>query len=1585
MATVPTRAAAVQQKDRSIRMHATAASAVGIVHLGWLLVGGLGTWWIAVPFLVLEGWGLAQFGLRAMLSWDTSAPQAEPESHPETVDRDVDIVVTCTFHTPEELERTLVSCRSVRHHRRTIVTMQTARPELLEITQSFDVDVVVAEGNHVDGFWAGARTSPFAFWLEAGQVPMPNCIEALAPTFSDAGVAYVQAGIGQLNTDSFAHLRGGRDEDAFQSRVVQPRLGSRGEASWRGGGSMVRTLAIASSGGFDPNDQASLQRAMIRLQGNGWKSHYCAEPVVVHAAAPDSLGAYLMVRRRSAIELLRVFRTPENPLRHAGLSRRQRLDHLALALGFASSVRQLSLTLLLIAILLTGAVPYSGTGGVWAAVWVPAQLLMVRANRLLARGTMERGDWTRQAWRTLAADLNAFATVLGLRRRVVAFYKTSGSGFGALEKMRLASVVLIVLDLAVVARGLTLIWPRILPRFSMSGRIIALGVGLMVIVAVVDVLQVAVRRKQRRASFRLSTDLVAVIDGHLVHVVDLAVKGLGSHLHGSSCPFELGQRVPITLRLPENSDAEQTLELDGVVRSLVDRGDHQRVGLQFGDLSPAVRTGLIAYCAVGHHTNAEKTEAHDVDPSRFEVRAPRGKLTKVASVAAMFVGVVVLFAGPAAPAALADVVTTTSVCLQTSTGAPLAGASAGFQYDEAWHSIGVTGEDGCVEGQMPGKKTRVELVHQDIRQVIRQDLGTEPRVQFSTIAVGISLTDPSGGPLADGAVQFRSAGTWKPVGVTDETGALFIEILASRRPFTMTLDGVRAEQTVDLRKTDAVSFATAPFQVSLHDSTGAPVEGGAVEYRGDDWISLGTTDANGMLSGEMLPGRVRFAMAAHGGRTTIRQQLSADSSVRFQTLPVTIDFADSTGAPLAGALVELDSAGWGELGTTDETGQIQTELLPQTRSFRVSHGQRRVRIRQDIAKDPVVRFQTVLASVAVASLDGSPLVGVPIEVHGSEWDALGSTDATGHLEAELLPVRTRFRVSWGGLRSQVRQDLASERNVQVSTVEAIIRVVDSTGEPIVGTQVDLNAQRWTFMGRTDSQGEVRREVLPTSIGFRVLHDGLRKFTRINAAVAPEAEFQTVPLRADEPGGIVEFKAGSWRPFSDGVEVLPVRLQIRLADGSKRTVNLAANSVNHLPSGTVEPLPEAGGDLEISGAGALADAPSDSAAAGETTTTTSVVGATLSTNAAPTTIFDAAENANGLSANGGVTTPTEPGESVETTVPDAVDDEAAALQDTADGSVSTTAAPGTVASVASTSSTVVASTSTSSEPPGTTSTTVAAANQPTSTAPTTIVEDLPETTTVPAADDAVTTTTILATADPETASTTEPADAGTSATSTTEAVGGGDLDSDELEDGETEVADSGNTEDAQEENSEQDASGGEVADQEIVQEVAGAVIFATPGELFDSAAVATTFTWTSPDAHTDRVLEVSLEDAAVYTDVGTASTVGYAFRVDNLTDIDLDHGSTVELHLPAAAELTAESQEEWECDANGTTWRCTHIGPLLADSSSTIHVAAALPKPDVLAISSGERSADFVVLAAAAAIMLGTLYGGVAISGRPRQR
>ena len=1582
MHTVSTRAAATQNEDRALHRRVLAAVLLWVAHLGWLLIGGPGNWLVALAFITLELWGLAQFGLRAMLAW-SSTPTDVAKRGP--VEFPVDIVITCTFHSAEELERTLISCRGVRHARRIIVTMQQERAELLAVLEPHDVELVIVPGNHVDGFWAGAQHSRMALWLEAGQVPMPECIEALARHFSDSSVAYVQAGLGQLNTDSFAHLRGGRDEDAFRSRVVQPALGERGGASWRGGGSMVRVLAVASSGGFDAGDQAALQRSMVRLQAGGWTCRHHGGAEVVHAAAPDSLGTYLMARRRAAIESLRVFTTPENPIRHVGLSRRQRLDHVALATGFASSLRQFALVLLLIAVLLSGAVPYGGTGEVWAALWVPLQLLVVGANRRMARGTMERGDWTRQAWRTLAADLNAFSTVLGIQRRVVHFHATAGSGLGALGKLRLPAATLLALDVAIVARGLTLVWPRLLPRFSLSGRLVALALGVVVIVVLADVLQMAVRRKQRRTSFRLATDLPAVIDGRPVQVVDLAVKGLGSKLRMPASPFVLDQTVSVSLRLPATHGMAETLTLRGTVRSLVDLGDSQRIGIQFHGLTAGNRTSLISYCAVGHHTGADAdTTVHDVDPSRFEVAAPRGTGTKLLSAVAMLLGVIVLFAGPAAPAAFADVAATSTVCLHTSTGAPVAGANAAFEYDGAWQSIGTTDATGCVNGQMPGVKTRVELVHQDIRQVIRQHLGNDPVVHFATVPVRIELADASGEPLAGGAVQFRSAGTWKPLGATGADGRLTVELLASRRPFSMTLDGVRVERTVDLREVASVPFAATAYEVTLHNSSGDPLPDAIVEYRGEDWTQLGVTSEDGTFRAEMLPGRVRFAVRAGGGRTTLRQDLAADPTVRFTTNRTVVEFADSAGSAIPGALIEIQSNGqWTELGRTDPAGQLTTELLPESRSFRVSHAGRRLRVRQDIVEDPTVRFATVRSAVVVQSPDGTPLPGVEVDAHGEGWSALGSTDANGRVEAELLPLRTRFRLSHEGLRMQVRQDLAEEPTVAVATTEAVVRLVDSTGAPIAGSQVDIKTGRWVLMGTTDGNGEVRREVLPTGVSARVLHEGLRKLVRWNVSDTPLHQIQTVPLIADAEVAVDEYRAGSWRPFADGVEVLPVRLQVRLEDGSRHTVTAAEAAVTFVPSGLTEPLttpdaaeaqPSAGVDEPDSTSTTTSTVPNTTtssvaddtgptdrglAAVAPTTTTALEASSETSTTAPPieptTTTTAGSSSTEATTTTGPASTTTVSSSSTSTTsvAPEqptttrAVEATVPTTTIEPDGTTTTVVAPATVEDATTTSApepeSAGASGPTTTEPTEA-STTSSAVAGPTTAAPTTSTAAAPTTTepTDATSEPAETTTTI---ADPTGTPGDEAADDG---------------------DGASDGDDSAPTE------------------AEPVQAVAGGVVLAAPDEVFPSEAM-TTFAWSSPDAVATEVLAVSLEDAAVYTQVGSATTVGYEFLIDNLSDVDLAHGSVIELHIPDAMELTPETQDEWDCDAQGTTWRCRHVGPFLADSSSTIRVAAAIPAPEVIAVASGDRTEDFGILAAAAALMLAVLYAGLSLAGRGADR
>lgn len=1457
--------------DRAARRAAALSVALGCAYLIWLALGGVGSPWLFGPFVVLEIWGVGQFLLRATLTWQHVPEHIELDQE-SRVDRPVDLVVTCTFQTAEDLERTLVSCRSVRHAARTTVALQTDRAELLEVTQMFDVDVIVTGGNHVDAFWAAARTSEFAMWLIAGQVPAPGCIETMISEFEDASVAFVQAEVGMLNTDSFAHLRGGRDEEAFHSRVIQPILGSRGAASWRGGGSMVRMLAIASSGGLDSNDQAALERSVIRLQAGGWTSRYCGNPVLVHSAAPDSLGAYLMLRRRSAIELLRVFKTDENPLRHRGLSRRQRLDHVALAAGFASSVRQLGLTLVLTVILFTGAVPFGGSTTAWAAIWVPLQLATMRANRLLARGTMQRGDWTRQAWRTLAADLNAFATVLGLRRSVATFYRTSGSGFGAIEKMRFATIVLLLLDVAVAVRGLTLVWPRILPRFSMSGRIMALGLGVLVVLTIVDVLQVAVRRRQRRATFRLSTNLVAIIEGQLVHVVDLAVAGLGAQIYASECRFDVGQAVPIILRVPMNSGEEQKLELVGEVRSVVEREDHYRIGVAFGELPRDVRTGLISYCAVGHHEiKGRESAEHDVHPSRFEVPVARSNLTKLCSAGAMLIGVAVFFAGPAAPGALADVVAPVSVCLESSTGAPLAGGTVGFEYDELWHTIGSTADDGCVVGQMPGKKTKVEMVHRGVRRVVRQNLAKNPTVQFQTEAIEVSLASSDGTPLEGGVVEFRSAGEWRTVGSTDSAGVTTTELLTTRRRFAMTVDGVRVERTFDLKADTRVEFAMVPVEISLNDPSGVPIPDAAVEYRGAEWIPLGLTDDDGVVRIELLPGRVRFSAGHEGGRATMRQDLAIDTAVRFATTQVTVDFRTSEGVPIAGALVEAEGDDWTQIGRTNDAGVLALDLLPQNRWLRITYEGRRHRIRQDLAVDPLVEFRTIRAGVEVATADGVPLEGVLVQMRGGSWIDLGATDESGLVEAELLPVKTKFRVHHDGLRNVTRWDLAVDPVHRVSTVPTVVQVVGRFGDPVVGTEVEVRTRGWNSVGFTDENGEVSGEFLPTTIRFRSTHGGERHVVRADTATSTSV---TIVVPAEQP---VVNEDGIGGELDDEGEIGDVADAQADADGEATTGD-----------------PQA--PLDVSGSSEL------SAPIPDTTTNAPTV----------TTIADDAST---------TTAGPPPAEST-TNVPATVTTLLSAPPSTTEASTSTVATLLTTSPAESTSAavtTVAVPTTATAAPTAAVSTTV------TSAVPTSSSDPVESITTIGAARSLVE----LA---PAASPTSTQADTGASS-----------------------------------------LANAEPEPLSVEQAVAGATVLAARGEVFESETVATPLSWSSPDIESGRVLEVSLEEAAVYGSLGDASSVGYAFRIDNPTDTDLASNAVVELHLPGAVELAPEAHDHWSCDASGATWRCEHNGSLLADSSSIIRVAAIVPEPEVIGFVAGDRSEDLVVLAVSVTAMLGALY------------
>ncbi|MEM7285173.1 MAG: glycosyltransferase family 2 protein, partial [Actinomycetota bacterium] len=954
------------RRDLLVRAISLLAVAAAFAYVGWRITTLATNAWLSIPLFVVELWGALQLALLVMQGWTGGGRPERKGSTPGPVTT----IVTATFHSPDELERTLIGCRAMATDGPIVVALREGRDDLDAVCDGFEVHRLTGTGNHVDLFWLAveATGAPLAAWLEAGQVPMHDFVTEVAGGL-DHGVAVVQASIGQLNKDSLAHVEGGRDEHAFRQNVAYPGMSRHGTAPWFGGGSVIRTHAITETGGFDREDQAALQRSLVRLHAAGWTSRYVADKLV-RDNAPDSMEAYLHRRRRAAIETLRVFRTPDNPLRKRGLGLAERASHVALALAFTTGARQLALTAVLITTLATGAMPIGDDAVLWSAIWIPTFATGVVARWAQARGVMRIGDWTKQAWRTVGADLSAFADVLGLTKRPRAFSNTSTTGMKVLGDMRMVTATLVLLDLALVLRGLTMFWPRMLPRFSATGRVMALLIGLVVVIGIVDVLQVVVRRRQRRAQYRLNTRFIGYVDGRRGDVIDLAPSGAGIHI-SLDTSLDVGDEVTVEMAVPL-AESREVISMPATVRSLVPMDDRLRVGVSFGELGQDVRSVLVQYCAIDHHRDG--ADAHKTSPGDFDLGRPRGRVTRSLSGSAVMAGVVALFFGPAAVPALADVASPASACLVTSTGEPLAGGHVRFHYDGSWHDVGTTGADGCVTGDMPARKTKVSVNHRGIDQSVKQDLAADPTVIFTTVPVTVSLTTSIGDPVPGALAQFHASG-WQDIGLTGDDGEATTELLASKRSFRITHDDITNSRKQNTAEDPVVTFATVPVTVSLTTSTGDPIAGALAQYHAAGWKDIGPTGDDGTATTEMLPSNRSFRVTHDDITNSRKQNIADDPLVAFDTIPVTVSLATSTGEPIAGAAAQYHSAGWKDIGPTGDDGTVTIELLRSNRSFRVTHDDITNSRKQDTAEDATISFATIPVTVGLTDSSGTPIAG----------------------------------------------------------------------------------------------------------------------------------------------------------------------------------------------------------------------------------------------------------------------------------------------------------------------------------------------------------------------------------------------------------------------------------------------------------------------------------------------------------------------------------------------------------------------------------------------------------------------------------
>ncbi len=423
-----------------------------------------------------------------------------------------------------------------------------------------------------------------------------------------------------------------------------------------------------------------------------------------------------------------------------------------------------------------------------------------------------------------------------------------------------------------------------------------------------------------------------------------------------------------------------------------------------------------------------------------------------------------------------------------SQGDPIEGVRVQYQA-ASWYEAGDSDHNGEVLVSIPERfSTITARAHYHGGRVdIRQNIRENPEIEFQTVRTTVMLQDSDSKPLEGGRIQYVYS-SWAEFGVTDSTGEAAMELLPTTYTFRMSYAEGRVDIKQNIGDNPVVLFQTVPVTVRLEDSEGTGLEGGKIIYVRAGWQDYGVTGEDGNAHRELLSGTYTFRMSYAEGRVDIKQNISENPVVLFQTVPVTVRLEDSEGTGLEGGKIIYVRAGWQDYGVTGEDGNAHRELLSGTYTFRMSYAEGRVDIKQNISENPVVLFQTVPVTVRLEDSEGTGLEGGKIIYVRAGWQDYGVTGDDGNAHRELLSGTYTFRMSYAEGRVDIKQNISDNPVVLFQTVPVTVRLEDSEGTGLEGGRVRYVRASWQDFGFTQSDGNALKELLIGTYTFRMYVD-----------------------------------------------------------------------------------------------------------------------------------------------------------------------------------------------------------------------------------------------------------------------------------------------------------------------------------------------------------------------------------------------------------------------------------------------------------------------------------------------------------------
>lgn len=496
----------------------------------------------------------------------------------------------------------------------------------------------------------------------------------------------------------------------------------------------------------------------------------------------------------------------------------------------------------------------------------------------------------------------------------------------------------------------------------------------------------------------------------------------------------------------------------------------------------------------------------------------------------------------------------TTVQVLNSQGGGIAGAAVQY-YAGGWHSMPATGNDGRSTVELLPANLSFGATVEGIYNQREQNTAQSPTVTFQATKTTISVVGSNGKGIAGAAIQYYAAG-WRQLGSTNSNGVVTADLLPGNIPFGATLGGVYNQVSVDISTNPSVTFQAVATTVRVIDSKGAGLSGASLQYYANGWKQIGTSGVDGSATVDLLPGNLPFGASLGGVYNQKDQDIAKDPVVTFQAVATTVRVIDSKGTGLPGAALQYYANGWKQLGSSADDGSVTVELLPANLPFGANLGGVYNQKDQDIAKNPVVTFQSVQTTVALVDSTGKGIAGGSAQYYADGWKQLGLTDASGSISVELLPTNIPFGITLGGVYNQKDQDLRQNAKVTFATVATTVKLIDSTGKGIAGGAAQYYANGWNQLGQTDDTGAIKVELLPANIPFGMLHAGIYnqrdQAIGSNPAVVFATTLTTVEVTNSkkEPiaGAAAQYYANGWKQMgatgSDGrisLQLLPANI------------------------------------------------------------------------------------------------------------------------------------------------------------------------------------------------------------------------------------------------------------------------------------------------------------------------------------------------------------------------------------------------------------------------------------------------------------